>query len=145
VSRPAFGETTIRVRYAETDTMGVVYYGNYLTYFEVGRVEFLRQHGLPMSEVDRRVHLPVVEATVRYLRPARLDDLLRVRCWVAERRRASFLFRYEVTHAERADVIATGETRHACWHPETGRVIPIPDWLEPLLAIPEPEPTTPRR
>jgi hypothetical protein len=52
---PMIGETAIRVRYAETDTMGVVYYGNYLTYFEVGRVEFLRQHGLPMSEVDRKL------------------------------------------------------------------------------------------
>ena len=56
--------------------MKVVYYGNYLTYFEVGRVEFLRQQGLPMSEVDRKVHLPVVEATVRYLKPAHLDELL---------------------------------------------------------------------
>jgi len=48
----------IRVRYQETDCMKVVYYGNYLTYFEVGRVEFLRQQGLPMSEVDQKVHLP---------------------------------------------------------------------------------------
>src|SRR6266699_2131057 len=79
------GETTVRVRYAETDTMGVVYYGNYLTYFEVGRVEFLRQHGLPMSEVDRKVRLPVVEACVKYVKPARLDDLLEVRCWIGER------------------------------------------------------------
>ena len=76
--------------------MKVVYYGNYLTYFEVGRVEFLRQQGLPMSEVDQKVHLPVVEATVRYVRPARLDDLLDVRCWVSERRRASFRFGYEI-------------------------------------------------
>lgn len=128
-------ETTVRVRYAETDTMGVVYYGHYLTYFEVGRVEFLRQHGLPMAEVDRRLWMPVVEASVRYHRPARLDDLLRVRCWVAERRRASFLFRYEIHHAETGALIATGETRHACWHPETRRMIPIPDWLEPLLAV----------
>ena len=57
----------IRVRYQETDCMKVVYYGNYLTYFEVGRVEFLRQQGLPMWEVDQKVHLPVVEATVRYV------------------------------------------------------------------------------
>jgi acyl-CoA thioester hydrolase len=131
------GETTLRVRYAETDTMGVVYYGNYLTYFEVGRVEFLRQCGLPMSDVDRKVHLPVVEAVVRYVRPARLDDLLRVRCWVAERKRASFLFRYEITHAERGEVVATGETRHACWHPETQRMIAIPEWLMPLLETSE--------
>ena len=86
----------VRVRYAETDTMGVVYYANYLTYFEVGRVEFLRQHGLPMSAVDRKVRMPVVEASVRYVKPARLDDLLRVRCWIGERKRASFVFRYEV-------------------------------------------------
>ncbi|HET9853636.1 MAG TPA: YbgC/FadM family acyl-CoA thioesterase, partial [Methylomirabilota bacterium] len=66
--------TRVRVRYKDTDTMSVVYYGNYLTYFEVGRVEFLRQHGFPMSAVDRKVHLPVVEATVRYVKPARLDD-----------------------------------------------------------------------
>ncbi len=126
-------ETTVRVRYAETDTMGVVYYANYLVYFEVGRVELLRQHGLPMSEVDRKVHMPVVEAGVRYVRPARLDDLLRIRCWVAERKRASFLFHYEVRHAESGEVVATGHTRHACWHPETQRMIAVPDWLAALL------------
>src|SRR5512134_619383 len=103
--------TPIRVRYAETDCMKVVYYSNYLTYFEVGRVEFLRQNGLPMSEVDRKVHMPVVEAVVRYLKPARLDDLLRVRCWVAERKRASFLFHYDIGHAESGELIATGHTR----------------------------------
>jgi acyl-CoA thioester hydrolase len=72
--------------------MKVVYYGNYLTYFEVGRVEFLRQQGLAMSHVDTQIHLPVVEAVVRFRKPARLDDLLEVRCWVSERRRASFRF-----------------------------------------------------
>ncbi|HEV8310534.1 MAG TPA: thioesterase family protein [Methylomirabilota bacterium] len=131
-------ETTIRVRYAETDTMGVVYYGHYLTYFEVGRVELLRQHGLPMSEVDRKIHMPVVEATVRYIKPARLDDLLRVRSWVSERRRASFVFRYEIRQAAGGDLIATGQTRHACWHPETQRMIAIPGWLGALLT-PEPD------
>jgi acyl-CoA thioester hydrolase len=130
-------EATIRVRYAETDTMGVVYYANYLVYFEVGRVEFLRQHGFPMAEVDRKLHMPVVEATVRYVKPARLDDLLRIRAWIGERRRASFLFRYELRHGDSGDLLATGETRHACWHPETQRMIAIPEWLAGLL---EPEP-----
>jgi acyl-CoA thioester hydrolase len=60
--------------------MKVVYYGNYLTYFEVGRVEFLRQQGLAMSHVDTQIHLPVVEAVVRFRKPARLDDLLEVHC-----------------------------------------------------------------
>jgi acyl-CoA thioester hydrolase len=131
--------TTIRVRYAETDTMGVVYYAHYLTYFEVGRVEFLRQHGWPMAEVDRRVHLPVVEAAVRYVRPARLDDLLRVETWIGERKRASFVFRYEMSRAETGEIVATGETRHACWHPGTRKAIAIPEWLDPLLSIPAEE------
>lgn len=133
------GKTTIRVRYAETDTMGVVYYANYLTYFEVGRVEFLRQSGLAMSDVDRKVHMPVVEARVQYLKPARLDDLLRLRCWIGERKRASFVFSYEIRHADTSDLIATGETRHACWHPETQRMISIPEWLAARLA-PERQP-----
>ena len=132
-------ETTLRVRYAETDAMGVVYYAHYLTYFEVGRVEFLRQNGLPMADVDRKLRMPVVEASVRYLRPARLDDLLRVRSWIGERKRASFLFRYEIRHAETSELIATGETRHACWHPETERMIAIPSWLEGLLTPEAPE------
>jgi acyl-CoA thioester hydrolase len=132
-------ETTIRVRYAETDAMGVVYYAHYLTYFEVGRVEFLRQNGLPIADVDRKLRMPVVEASVRYLRPARLDDLLRVRSWIGERKRASFLFRYEIRHAETSELIASGETRHACWHPETERMIAIPSWLEGLLTREAPE------
>jgi acyl-CoA thioester hydrolase len=127
----------IRVRYQETDCMKVVYYGNYLTYFEVGRVEFLRQQGLPMSEVDRRVHLPVVEATVRYLRPARLDDLLDVRCWVSERKRASFRFAYEIVN-EAGQPVATGATLHACWDPATSKMIAVPDWLVAIMPVTAP-------
>lgn len=114
--------------------MKVVYYGNYLTYFEVGRVEFLRQQGFPMSEVDQKVHLPVVEATVRYLRPARLDDLLDVRCWVSERRRASFRFGYEIRNAA-GEAIATGATLHACWDPNTAKMIAVPDWLVAIMPV----------
>jgi acyl-CoA thioester hydrolase len=114
--------------------MNVVYYGNYLTYFEVGRVEFLRQHGLPISEVDRRIRLPVVEATVRYLRPAHLDDLLDVRCWISERKRASFRFSYEI-RSETGDVVATGSTLHACWNPASGKMIAMPPWLQAIMPI----------
>ena len=122
----------VRVRYKDTDCMKVVYYGNYLTYFEVGRVEFLRERGLPMSEVDRRVHLPVVEATVRYVRPAYLDELLDVRCWISERKRASFRFAYEIVNG-RGDRVATGSTLHACWDPTTSRMIAVPDWLRAVM------------
>ena len=131
--------TSLRVRYKDTDCMKVVYYGNYLTYFEVGRVEFLRQQGLPMSDVDRKVHLPVVEATVRYVRPARLDDLLDVRCWVSERRRASFRFGYEIRNAA-GEAIATGSTLHACWDPVTSKMIAVPDWLVAIMPVVTPAP-----
>jgi len=124
----------IRVRYQETDCMKVVYYANYLTYFEVGRVEYLRAQGLPMSDVDQKVHLPVVEATVRYVRPARLDDLLDVRCWVSERKRASFRFAYEIVDEAR-QTIATGSTLHACWDPATSKMIAVPDWLVALMPV----------
>jgi acyl-CoA thioester hydrolase len=126
-------ETTIRVRYAETDTMGIVYYANYLVYMEVGRVEYLRQHGWAMAWVDRQVHMPVVSVTCRYIKPARLDGLLRIRSRITERKRASFTFAYEITHAETGEVLATGETRHACWDPEGQRMIPIPDWLKAVI------------
>ena len=128
----------VRVRYQETDCMKVVYYGNYLTYFEVGRVEFLRQQGLPMSEVDQQVHLPVVEATVRYVRPARLDDLLDVRCWVSERKRASFRFAYEILN-EAAQPVATGATLHACWDPATSKMIAVPPWLVAIMPVVAPK------
>jgi acyl-CoA thioester hydrolase len=124
--------TRIRVRYKDTDTMSVVYYGNYLTYFEVGRVEYLREHGMPMSEVDRRIHMPVVEAGAKYIKPARLDDLLEVRSRVSERKRVSFTFSYEIRN-EAAEMIATGFTRHACWDPATSRMVPIPDWLKAMM------------
>ncbi len=124
--------TQIRVRYKDTDTMSVVYYGNYLTYFEVGRVEYLREHGLPMSQVDKRVHMPVVEAFVKYVRPARLDDLLEITSRVSERRRASFKFSYEIKD-EAGALVATGFTLHACWDPATSRMIAIPEWLRAVM------------
>ena len=114
--------------------MKVVYYGNYLTYFEVGRVEFLRQNGLAMSDVDQKVHLPVAEAIVRYVRPAHLDDLLEVRCWIAERKRASFRFAYELVN-EKGERVATGSTLHACWDPATSKMIAVPDWLSAVMPV----------
>ncbi len=131
--------TTIRVRYAETDCMKVVYYGNYLTYFEVARVEFLRQQGHAMSDVDQKVHMPVVEAVVRYHKPALLDDLLEARCWIAERRRASFRFGYELVN-DRGERVASGSTLHACWDPATAKMIAVPDWLAAIMPVTLPSP-----
>ena len=128
-------ETTIRVRYAETDTMGVVYYANYLVFMEVGRVEYLRRRGHAMVDVNAKIHMPVVESSVKYVRPARLDDLLVVKTWVGELRRASFSFGYEITRAETGELIATGQTLHACWDPKTGKVVPLPDWLKAIMVV----------
>ena len=124
--------TQIRVRYKDTDTMSVVYYGNYLTYFEVGRVEYLRQRDLPMSEVDKRIRMPVVEAFVKYVKPAKLDDLLEVSSRVSLRKRASFTFSYEIRN-EAKELVATGFTRHACWDPATAKMIALPDWLKEIM------------
>jgi acyl-CoA thioester hydrolase len=134
--------TKIRVRYKDTDCMKVVYYGNYLTYFEVARVEFLRQQGHAMSEVDQKVHMPVVEATVRYHKPAVLDDLLEARCWIAERKRASFRFGYELLNGQ-GERVASGSTLHACWDPSSSKMIPVPEWLTHALGGPETAPQTP--
>ena len=135
--------THIRVRYKDTDTMSVVYYGNYLTYFEVGRVEYLRQQGLSMSQLDKRVRLPVVEARVKYLKPARLDDLLEVTTRVSERKRASFTFSYQIRN-EAADLLATGSTLHACLDPATSAMIQIPDWLRTIMPDAELDPVASR-
>ena len=136
--------THVRVRYKDTDTMSVVYYGNYLTYFEVARVEYLRERGWPMSRVNERVHLPVVEAFVKYVKPARLDDLLEVTSRVSERRRASFRFTYEIRN-EAKELVATGHTLHACWNPATAQMVPIPDWLKEIMPDADLESIPPRR
>ena len=132
--------TKIRVRYKDTDTMSVVYYGNYLTYFEVGRVEYLREKNLPMSLVNQRIHMPVVEAFVKYVKPAKLDDLLEVVSRVNERRRASFTFSYEIRNEAR-ELVATGYTRHACWDPVTAKMIALPDWLKEIMPDADLDPT----
>jgi len=131
---PLVASTSIRVRYKDTDCMKVVYYGNYLTYFEVGRVEYLRQHGLAMSDVDQKVHLPVVEAVVRYVKPAYLDQLLDVRAWISERKRASFRFAYEILN-DAGERVATGSTLHACWDPQTSKMMAVPEWLQAAMPV----------
>ena len=137
LSQPPRFTTPIRVRYAETDAAGVVYYGNYLTYFEVVRVELLRALGHPITAIEERgVLLPVVEARLKYLRPARLDDLLEVSASVESIGPASFAFDYEVTRD--GLLLVAGWTRLAVCERDTGRAMPMPGWLRELFGrIPE--------
>jgi acyl-CoA thioester hydrolase len=121
--------TSIRVRLEDTDTMSVVHHGSYLTYFAVAWVEYLRERGQPISEVNTRIHMPVVEALVRYVKPARLDDLLEVTSRIGERKRASFTFFYEIRNEAR-EIVATGYTRHVCLNPATTKMVALPDWLK---------------
>ncbi len=100
MSQPS--RTTVRVRYAETDQMGVVYYSNYLVWFEIGRVEFIRQLGFDYKkmETDDDVMLPVVEATCRYKAPAVYDDIVIIETRVSAMRTSMLKFAYEVYRAD---------------------------------------------
>ncbi len=94
-------ETTLRVRYGETDRMGYVYYGDYAEYFEVGRVEALRSLGFPYKRIEEEgVMLPVHEMTVRYHQPARYDDELIVRTRITALPTVRIMFQYEVLNVE---------------------------------------------
>ncbi len=104
-------ETHIRVRFDEVDTMGVVHHPRYLVYFEVARTAFLRDAGLPYAGVmGAGVHLAVIEASTRYLRPARYDEELIIRTTLVEVGRTRIRLEYEVVRGD--DVLATGATRH---------------------------------
>ena len=113
----------VRIAYADTDRMGVVYYGNYFTLFERGRTELMRNAGIRYRDLEEhdRVFLPASEASCKYLKPARYDDLIRVVTRVARIGRAHVDFDYEIFNAETGDRLATGFTRHpfvnASWRP----------------------------
>jgi acyl-CoA thioester hydrolase len=109
-----FYETTLRVRYAETDRMGIVYYANFLIWFEVGRVELCRQMGFAYKqmELEDDSYIVVAEAHCQYKRPAYFDDELRVRTRVTEAGSRVIRFGYEVLRPATAELVATGETVH---------------------------------
>jgi acyl-CoA thioester hydrolase len=132
LQQPSF-TTRVRVRYAETDAAGVVYHANYLVWLEVARIDLLRELGHPVNQIEARgVVMPVVEANVKYLRPARLDDLVEVALWVDAVGPATFSFRYEV--ARDGLLLATAWTRHAVCERSSGRAMRIPAWLRELFA-----------
>ena len=107
-------ETHVRVRYAETDNMGVVYYSNYLVWMEVGRVELCRALGFEYREMERQdgILLAVAEANCRYLAPARFDDQVIVRTWVEKANRRMAMFGYEMRLAGHDVKLAAGYTKH---------------------------------
>jgi acyl-CoA thioester hydrolase len=107
---------TQRVRYAETDAMGIVWHGNYLLWFEVARVETLRAIGYPYTRLEREgFGLPVTEAHMRYGRAARFDDILKIEVWLEDLKSRKFRLGYRVSNAADGSVCCTGYTEHVCW------------------------------
>jgi acyl-CoA thioester hydrolase len=134
--------TRLRVIYGDTDQMGVVYYANYLRYFEASRNEFIRAKGLRYRDFEARfgLMLPVAEAGVSYKQPARYDDLLDVEASIVEVRRASARFEYRVLRD--GELVATGHTVHACVDAE-GKLRRLPPALVQALTQGEPGPGSP--
>ena len=114
IAARGFAETCVRVRYAETDQMGVVYHANYLVWFEVGRVEFIRQVGLDYRDMEREegALIAVIEARARYKQPARYDDELLVRTTLSSVRGSVIRFTYAILRADDKALLCEGETVH---------------------------------
>lgn len=133
-------EVQIRVRYAETDQMGYVYYGNYASYFEVARTEAFRRAGIHYKTMEENgVMMPVLELKCKYIRPARYDDLLTIKLFVRNKPKGSrILFEYE-TYNEAGDLLNIGETTMVFVAMEKNKPVPVPqnilDVLEPYFEV----------
>jgi acyl-CoA thioester hydrolase len=136
-------ETSIRPRYGEVDSMGVVYHAHYLSYFDVGRTEYLRARGASYVELERRgFRLAVVELAVRYLRPARFDEVLRLGVSLTALGRASVRFDYELRRGD--ELLATGHTRLGCLDGDN-RPVALPADTRACLGSPAPGKLAPGR
>ncbi|MBZ5554449.1 MAG: acyl-CoA thioesterase [Acidobacteriia bacterium] len=121
-------ETTLRVRYAETDQMGIAYYANYLAWFEVGRAEWCRATGFTYHELEQRegIYLMVADAHCRYKAPARYDDVLVIKTKVNSFKKRLIVFEYEILNHASGQLLATGETTHTITDAE-GRLRSLPE------------------
>jgi acyl-CoA thioester hydrolase len=126
---------TLQVRYAETDQMGVVYYANYLVWFEIGRTDYCRQHGFAYREMEKQdgLYIMVAEVRCRYKAPARYDDELTIRTCLKAIRRRVLIFGYEVYRPATDELLAEGETVHVITDSE-GRPRSLPDKYRDLFA-----------
>jgi acyl-CoA thioester hydrolase len=121
------GESRVRVRYAETDQMGVVYHANHFIWFEIGRVELMRQLGFTYRNMERDhgCFIPVVDARCRYKAPARYDDEIIVRTRLKNVRESMIQFAYELVRAGDGELLAEGETMHMIMDAKM-KVTPLP-------------------
>lgn len=126
--------TSHRVIYGDTDQMGVVYYANYLRWFEKGRSEFLREVGLPYKTIEAQgLHFPVTEVSCRYFKSAHYDDVITIATQLTSLGRASLSFDYAVCRQGEQASLASGSTKHACVD-AAGRITRIPKDVVQRLA-----------
>jgi acyl-CoA thioester hydrolase len=130
-------ETRFRVRYAETDQMGVVYYANYLVWMEIGRVELVRTCGFEYKEVEEKegLYLAVIDASCRYLYPARYDQEIAVETEVAKSSSRGIEFAYKIRSANPERLLAYGWTRHM-WLNRDWRPTQLPERYRTALRVP---------
>ncbi len=122
-------ETKIRVRYGETDQMGVVYHGNYALYFEIARTEALRQIDITYKELEQNgVMMPVVNLNINYKRPAKYDDLLTIKAYFRQAPTVKAVIDYEVFN-EQQELLSTGESTLVFVDMATNKVTRCPDLL----------------
>lgn len=122
-------EIELRVRYAETDQMGIVYYGNYAQYFEVGRVEWLRKFGISYKSMEEQgLMLPVISLNVSFKKPARYDDLIKVKTELVKLPSARIEFDYEITNKS-GEILTHGNTVLVFMDVNTNRPTKCPEYL----------------
>jgi acyl-CoA thioester hydrolase len=125
-------KSSVTVRYAETDMMGIVYHANYLPWFEVGRTTLLKEIGVPYRRLEEEgFRLPVLEVAAKYLRPALYDDTLEIVTTLTERPAIRIRLEYEVRRGE--ELLATGSSLHA-FVDRQGRPVRPPPWAADLIS-----------
>jgi len=124
-----YDEIQFRVRYGETDQMGVVYHGNYAQYFEMGRTEWLRKFGFSYKQMeDDGIMLPVVSLSINYHKSAKYDDLLKVKTKVAKKPTAKIEFDYEILN-EKSEILTTGNSVLVFFDIARNRPTRCPDYI----------------
>lgn len=124
---------SLRVRYAETDAMGFVYYGNYATYLEVARVDLFRQLGMSYADIEKQgILLPVSEYNIKYLKPSFYDELLEIRTKIKKKPGVKIQFEYEIFNAKK-QLITSASTTLFFLDARTKKVVRCPDFLMKLM------------
>ena len=125
--------TKIRIRYSETDQMGYCYYGNYAQFFEIGRVETLREIGVSYKELEARgIMLPVIDLNVKYLRPALYDDLIEIKTFLRKVPGIKIEFDYEI-YNEQKELLTTAKTTLVFVNSKTMKPTSVPDDLKKVI------------